>query len=92
MGVFLCFLDFDERTSRAVVPHNRSRTINKKQKIWRIRIQKFWRFRQPQVSEEVLLQEVLVVVVVDVRECQGPLRLPEGGGIEVTTAFGMVAC
>lgn len=43
------------------------------------------------MSEELLLQEVLVVVVVDVRECQGPLRLPVGGGIEVTTAFGM-AC
>lgn len=43
------------------------------------------------MSEEVLLQEVLVVVVVDVWECQGPLRLPVGGGIEVTTAFGM-AC
>lgn len=42
------------------------------------------------MSEELLLQEVLVVVV-DVRECQGPLRLPVGGGIEVTTAFGM-AC
>ena len=44
------------------------------------------------MSEEVLLREVLVVVVVvDVWECQGPLRLPVGGGIEVTTAFGM-AC
>ena len=42
------------------------------------------------MSEELLLQEVLVVVV-DVWECQGPLRLPVGGGIEVTTAFGM-AC
>lgn len=62
------------------------------------KFQIFWRFRQPQVSEGIL-QEVLVGIVVDddvvvvvvVRECQGPLRLPEEGGIEVTTAFGM-AC
>lgn len=57
------------------------------------KFQIFWRLRQPQVSEELL--QILVVVaddVVVVRECQGPLRLPEGGGIEVTTAFGMVAC
>jgi hypothetical protein len=47
------------------------------------------------MSEELLQILVVVaddVVVVVVRECQGPLRLPEGGGIEVTTAFGMVAC
>lgn len=48
------------------------------------------------MSEELLQILVVVaddvVVVVVVQECQGPLRLPEGGGIEVTTAFGMVAC
>ena len=63
------------------------------------KFQKFWRFRQPQVSEGLLQEVVLVGIVVDddvvavvvVRECQGPLRLPEEGGIEVTTAFGM-AC
>ena len=59
------------------------------------KFQKFWRFRQPQVSEGLLQEVVLVGIDVDdvvvVRECQGPLRLPEEGGIEVTTAFGM-AC
>lgn len=65
------------------------------------KFQIFWRFRQPQVSEGLLQEVVLVGIVVDVedvdvavvvvRECQGPLRLPEEGGIEVTTAFGM-AC
>ena len=45
------------------------------------------------MSEELLqILDVVADVVVVVRECQGPLRLPEGGGIEVTTAFGMVAC
>ena len=51
------------------------------------------------MSEGLLQEVVLVGIVVDddvvavvvVRECQGPLRLPEEGGIEVTTAFGM-AC
>lgn len=56
------------------------------------KFQIFWRLRQPQVSEELLQILDVVADVVVVRECQGPLRLPEGGGIEVTTAFGMVAC
>ena len=48
------------------------------------------------MSEGLLQEVVLVGIDVDddvvvVRECQGPLRLPEEGGIEVTTAFGM-AC